>query len=71
MKKDEIKKIYLKKIQLLKKYNEHYYDRNESLSSDYEFDLIKKEITNLENNNDFLENKESPNLTVGFRPSKK
>ena len=70
MKKDEIKKIYLKKIQLLKKYNEHYYDRNESLISDYEFDLIKKEITNLENNNDFLENKESPNLTVGFRPSK-
>ena len=70
MKKDEIKKIYLKKIQLLKKYNEHYYDRNESLISDHEFDLIKKEITNLENNNDFLENKESPNLTVGFRPSK-
>jgi len=70
MKKDAIKKIYLKKIQLLKKYNEHYYDRNESLISDHEFDLIKKEITNLENNNDFLENKESPNLTVGFRPSK-
>jgi len=70
MSKDELKKDYLKKIKLFSKYNKYYYDKNKSIISDYEFDLLKKEILNLESNYSFLKNKSSPNQTVGFKPSK-
>ena len=50
MKIDSIKKEYLKKIKLIKKYNQLYYDKNESRISDSDFDKIKKEIIDLEKN---------------------
>jgi len=61
---------YFKKIQLLKKYNKYYYDKNESIIADQDFDIIKKNIIDLENENPFLKSEESPSKSVGFKPSK-
>ena len=66
----EINKNYLKKIKLIKKYNKLYYNKNSSIISDYEFDILKKEVLELEKKYSFLKNKSSPSLTVGFKPSK-
>ena len=67
---ESIKKDYLKKIKLIKKYNQLYYDKNKSDISDFDFDIIKKEIIDLENKYNFLKNKDSPSKIVGFKPSK-
>ena len=65
-----IKKNYLKKIKLLKKYNKFYYDKSKPLISDKEYDNLKQDIFNIEKSNPDLISKESPSLTVGFKPSK-
>ena len=70
MKKNSILKIYKEKLDLYQKYNEFYYDKNESLVSDQVFDSLKKEILILEKKNIFLKNKLSPSFVVGFKPSK-
>ena len=53
---DEIKKDYLKKIKLIQKYNQYYYNKNKSAISDYEFDIIKLEVLRLEKKYEFLNN---------------
>ena len=65
-----IKKKYLSKIQQLKKHNQLYYDKSTPKISDKEFDILKKEILELEKKYDFLKNKESPSIFVGYKPSK-
>ena len=70
MNKKEIKKEYLKKIKLINSLNKSYYDFNKSLVADREYDILKKEILALETNYNFLESKQSPSKTVGYRPSK-
>jgi len=70
MSNDLIQKKYLKKIKLLKKYNQFYFDKNDPLVSDKDYDELKQEIINLENNNPKLKNKDSPLVSVGFKPSK-
>ena len=66
----EIYKNYLKKIKLIQKYNQLYYNKNRSDISDSQFDILKKEVLELEKKYSFLKNKSSPSLTVGFKPSK-
>ena len=44
MEKKKIENLYLKKIQELDKFNEHYYDHSKPLVDDSEYDLLKKEI---------------------------
>ena len=61
---------YLKKINLVQKYNKYYYDKNKPIVSDQIFDLLKKDIIELENKYKFLKSKHSPTRTVGFKPSK-
>ncbi len=61
---------YLKKIDLIQKYNRHYYDKDKPVVSDQIFDLIKKDIIDLENKYKFLKSESSPAKTVGFKPSK-
>ncbi len=68
--KNLIKKKYLSKIQELKKHNRLYYDKSSPEISDSEYDQLKKDIIELENNNSFLRNKKSPTLSVGTKPSK-
>ena len=61
---------YLKKIDLVQKYNKHYYDKDKPIISDQIFDLLKKDIIELEKKYKFLKSKHSPTRTVGFKPSK-
>ncbi len=70
MDKKETKKLYKLKVNLLKKYNESYFDKNKSIVSDKEYDEIKKEVLYLEKNFSYLVSKHSPSQSVGFKPSK-
>jgi DNA ligase (NAD+) len=67
---NDIEIDYLKKIKLIQKYNKHYYDKDKPIISDQIFDLLKKDIIDLENKYKFLKNKKSPTISVGFKPSK-
>ena len=67
---NSIKKNYLKKIELYQKYNKYYYNKNKSIITDQEFDLIKRNIIDLEHKYHFLKNELSPTESVGFKPSK-
>ena len=67
---EKIKQQYLKKIRLFQKYNKHYYDFNEPLVEDSIFDELKIQILALEKKYDFLDHKDSPKNSVGFKPSK-
>ena len=70
MKDSSIKNEYLKKIKLLHKYNKAYFDESKSLITDQEFDILKKQIFELEKKYSFLKHKNSPSKTLGFKPSK-
>ena len=70
MKNSSIKNEYLKKIKLLHKYNKAYFDKNKSLITDQEFDILKKQVFELETKYNFLKHKNSPSKTLGFKPSK-
>ncbi len=70
MKVSSIKKEYIKKIKLFQKYSKEYYNNDNSLISDQEFDILKSDILNLEKKYNFLSNKNSPSLSVGSIPSK-
>ena len=70
MENKEIRKLYNSKIKLLKKYNQSYFDKNNSLVSDEEYDKLKKGILDLEIKYNFLNSKFSPSKNVGFKPSK-
>ncbi|WP_415294724.1 NAD-dependent DNA ligase LigA [Candidatus Pelagibacter sp. Uisw_113] len=65
-----IEETYLKKINQFIKYNKSYYLESNSIISDSDFDILKKEILQLEDRYTFLRNKKSPSLSVGFKPSK-
>ncbi|MDA9996382.1 NAD-dependent DNA ligase LigA [Candidatus Pelagibacter sp.] len=70
MDKKKISKDYLYKIKLLEEYNKNYYDKDNPIVSDQEYDLLKKQIIDLENSYKFLNNDRSPSKIVGFKPSK-
>jgi len=65
-----ILKKYKKKIKLLNFHNKKYYNENNPQISDAEYDNLKNEIHNLESNFNFLKDKKSPSLIVGYKPSK-
>ena len=48
MNKDLISKDYLIKIKLLRKYNNHYYDKDKPIITDQKYDYLKNEILNIE-----------------------
>ncbi len=66
-----IKKDYVQKIKQIKKHNELYYSKDNPEITDKEYDEIKESILELEKNYDYLNHKDSPSNTVGFKPSKK
>ena len=70
MTKDNIKKIYTNKIKELNKHNYLYHEKSKPIISDAKFDELKNEIINLEKKYVFLKSKKSPNIAVGFTPSK-
>ncbi|MDA9606972.1 NAD-dependent DNA ligase LigA, partial [Candidatus Pelagibacter sp.] len=65
-----IEETYLKKINQFIRYNKSYYLESKSIISDSDFDILKKEIIQLEDKYNFLRNKKSPSLSVGVKPSK-
>ena len=71
MQRKQIEQEYLKKINKLKKYDKAYFEDDNPLISDKDYDDIKAEILNLEKKYSFLKNENSPSIKVGFRPSDK
>ncbi len=70
MNEDFISKDYLTKIKLIKKYNSYYYNKDNPIITDQEYDYLKNEIIDLEKKYNFLKHSQSPTKTVGFKPSK-
>jgi DNA ligase (NAD+) len=70
MNKKNILKEYKKKINEYKRFNEAYYDRNNPIINDAEFDKIKQNLIELEKKYNFLNDKASPRDAVGYKPSK-
>ena len=68
MLKSSAKKEYKEKIKKYKKYSKKYFEDNTNLT-DQDFDLLKKEILEIEKNLNFID-KDSPSKTLGFSPSK-
>ena len=66
----DLKKKYLKKIKLIKKYNEAYYDLSKPIVDDATYDNIKKEIKEIEEKYPTEINNEFLSSAVGFKPSK-
>ena len=67
----EIKNLYKKKINLLKKHNEFYFDNDNPKITDAEYDSLKNEIINLEIKYDFLKTLNLNKKIVGSTPSKR
>ncbi|MBD1172329.1 NAD-dependent DNA ligase LigA [Pelagibacterales bacterium SAG-MED05] len=67
----EIINLYKKKISILKKHNKLYFNNDSPIISDIEYDNLKKEIINLEKNNDFLKKLNLNSKIVGSPPSDK
>ena len=62
---------YKKKINLLKKHNKLYFNNDNPKISDASYDDLKKEIINLEKENDFLTKLKISKNSVGSPPSNK
>jgi DNA ligase (NAD+) len=65
-----IKKSYLEKIKNIQEHNRLYYEKSKPTITDQEYDLLKKDIIEIENKHRFLESTQSPSRSVGFKPSK-
>jgi len=71
MERKEIEKTYLKKINELRKFDKAYFDEDNPIIPDKDYDLIKQDILNLEKKYSYLKNKNSPSQKVGYEPSGK
>ena len=71
MERKEIEKVYVKKINTLKKDDEAYFKYDSPIISDKNYDDIKQEILNFEKKYNYLKNKNSPSKKVGYKPSSK
>jgi len=69
MERKKIEKVYIKKINQLKKFDKAYFDDDNPIVSDSDYDQIKEEILNLEKKYSYLKNKKSPSQKVGYEPS--
>tara|TARA_B100001248_G_scaffold161695_1_gene121976 strand:+ start:19514 stop:21547 length:2034 start_codon:yes stop_codon:yes gene_type:complete len=67
--KSEIINHFKKKIEILKRHNHYYYNKDNPKISDQEYDELKKELTILERDNDFLKKLKLLSNIVGAKPS--
>ena len=67
MLKSSAKKEYKEKIKQYKKYSKKYFEDSAPIVSDRDFDLLKKEILDLEKKFNFND-KDSPSKGLGFTP---
>ena len=70
---DEVKilKLHQSKIKNLKKHNNLYYNNDSPIIDDFQYDKIKKELLELENEYPFLEKNETVSSIVGAKPLNK
>ncbi len=66
---DKVIKNYRSKINILKKHNKLYYQDDRPIISDRDYDLLKKEIIELEKSNNFLKKLGSIESIIGSKPS--
>ena len=71
MQRREIEKIYIEKVNQLKKYNKAYFEQDNPIVSDVDYDKIKIKILDLEKKYIYLKNKNSPSQKIGYEPSNK
>ena len=71
MQRKDIEKVYNQKIRNLTKHDKAYFENDRPLISDREYDILKKEILELEKKYKYLVNKDSPSKKVGYKPSDK
>ena len=64
-------KLFKDKIQLLKKHNKLYFINDNPKISDREYDDLKKELVELESQNDFLKDLNLLEKIVGSPPTNK
>lgn len=62
---ESIKNKYEELLELVHKYNYYYYEKNESLISDFEYDKILKELEEIENKHPEIKVEGSPTEKVG------
>ena len=62
---------FKRKIDFIKKHNEHYFKYDDPKISDSEYDKIKKEVAVLENKYDYLKKLKIFDNSIGFAPSNK
>ena len=67
--KSEIINYFKKKLEILKKHNHYYYNKDNPKISDQEYDELKKELIILERDNDFLKKLKLLSNIVGAKPS--
>ena len=71
MQRKQIENLYLQKINKLTKYDKAYFEKDNPLISDKDYDLVKEEILDLEKKYKFLNHENSPSQKVGYTPSNK
>ena len=71
MQRKEIEKVYINKINELKKHDKAYFKNDNPLISDKDYDDLKQEILDLERKYKYLRDENSPDKKVGYKPSGK
>jgi DNA ligase (NAD+) len=69
--KNKIIKLYKEKNQELLKFNKAYFEKDNPIISDFEFDELKKELFQLVKKYPFLKKIENPEGLIGSKPSSK
>ncbi len=70
MNKEKTIRIYNNKINKLNEHNRLYFQNSNPKISDAEYDKLKNEILNLEQENPYLKTSNNSNIKVGYSPSK-
>ena len=68
--KNYLQREYLKKIKLINNYNKYYFEKNQPKVTDSEYDLLKKDILDIEKKYPNHISQDSPSIRIGYKPSK-
>ena len=68
---EKIKNLYKEKVKKLFDFNRAYFEKDNPIVSDFEFDSLKKELIQLAKKYPFLKKVENLDNLVGFKPSAK
>jgi len=68
---EKIKNLYKEKVKKLFDFNRAYFEKDNPIISDFEFDSLKKELIQLSKKYPFLKKVENLDSLVGFKPSAK